>query len=91
MAGFLPDPDYVEAIARPYCEFLHSHVPEPKHAARLILATYASYLDLHGSSEPYRAAAYRLGWSEHDGSPWWAATMDLIDGQLEDFDDYWSA
>lgn len=31
------------------------------------------------ASEPYRAAAYALGWGDKDGSIWWNEVMDAID------------
>jgi hypothetical protein len=33
---------------------------------------------LHESNEPYRHAAYLLGWGPFDGSDWWHEVMDLI-------------
>lgn len=42
------------------------------------VAIKAVALLFKGSSEPYRAAAYALGWRHLDGTDWWHSVMEYI-------------
>lgn len=49
-------------------------------AAAIISLTMSVSVTYEGKDgpEPYRAAAYALGWEPMDGTPWWDEVMDLI-------------
>ncbi len=55
---------------------MNAFTPTPYDAARAILAVSASHVT---SLEPYRTAAYALGWASNDGTPWWESTMDEVE------------
>ena len=57
--------------------------PTPKDAAKQIEALFAKPKkewprEVRLSPEPYRAAAYHLGWEQYDGTPWWDKVMDIL-------------
>lgn len=52
-------------------------IPSVEVAAAAISAV-AALAPACKSPEPYRAAAYALGWEDLDGSDWWDEVMDFI-------------
>jgi hypothetical protein len=46
--------------------------------AAAAITAVAELPEFLGLNEPYRAAAYALGYEPFDGSPWWSDVMDTI-------------
>lgn len=46
--------------------------------AAVAIKAVAALSKYQKSPEPYREAAYALGWESLDGTPWWSKVMDFI-------------
>lgn len=71
----------IKALAR--IQAVATTKPTPKAAAKMIVELLDKPKkelpkEVRNSPEPYRAAAYHLGWEEYDGTPWWGKVMDAI-------------
>lgn len=60
-------------------------LPDPHRMAKVVLNAFKKKVpwSVKRSPEPYRAMMYRLGFKEQDGSPWWDAVMNAIEGVTE--------
>jgi len=54
------------------------HTTPPIGVAAIAIMAVAAMPNYKCLNEPFRAAAYALGWGFADGTDWWDRVMDLI-------------